>query len=55
VVAVRIDGVRGAGRTLGALVLRSRVRLTVFPSLCHDEAEPERLLEALARRIGQIR
>ncbi len=54
VVALRIDGVRGAGRTLGAVVLRSRARLTVFPPLYHDEAEPERLLEALARQIGRI-
>lgn len=53
VLALRIDGVRGAGRTLGAVVMRSRARLTVFPPLHLDEDAPERLLEALAHRIGK--
>jgi 1-acyl-sn-glycerol-3-phosphate acyltransferase len=55
VVTLRIDGVRGAGHTLRAVALRSHARLTVFPLLYYDEAEPERLLEVLAGRIGQIR
>lgn len=53
VLALRIDGVRGAGQTLGAVVLRSRARLTAFPPLHLDVDAPERLLEALARRIGK--
>lgn len=47
VYAVRIDGVRGAGRTVSAVFLRSRARLTVFPPLYSDPEHPERLLDQL--------
>jgi 1-acyl-sn-glycerol-3-phosphate acyltransferase len=48
---LRIDGVRGVGRTLRAVFLRSRVRLTVFPHLYYEEGEPERMLETLGRQL----
>jgi 1-acyl-sn-glycerol-3-phosphate acyltransferase len=53
---LRIDGVRGVGRTLRAVFLRSRARLTVFPHLYYEEGEPERMLETLGRQLcGQRR
>jgi 1-acyl-sn-glycerol-3-phosphate acyltransferase len=53
---LRIDGVRGVGRTLRAVFLRSRARLTVFPHLYYEEGEPERMLETLGRLLcGQRR
>jgi 1-acyl-sn-glycerol-3-phosphate acyltransferase len=53
---LRIDGVRGAGRTLRAVFLRSRARLTVFPHLYYEEGVPERMLETLGRQLcGQRR
>lgn len=52
VVALRIDGVRGAGHTLRAVALRSHARLTAFPALYHDADDPQRLLETLAHQIG---
>jgi 1-acyl-sn-glycerol-3-phosphate acyltransferase len=50
---LRIDGVRGVGRTLSAVVLRSRARLSVFPQLNYDETQPEALLDALGRLLGK--
>lgn len=53
---LRIDGVRGVGRTLRAVFLRSRARLTVFPHLYYEEGVPERMLETLGRQLcGQRR
>ena len=48
---LRIDGVRGAGRTVTAVLLRSQARLTAFPHLYFDQVEPERLLETLGRLL----
>jgi 1-acyl-sn-glycerol-3-phosphate acyltransferase len=53
VYALHIDGVRGAGRTVSAVFLRSRARLTPFPHLYYDENEPKRLLENLARLLSR--
>jgi hypothetical protein len=50
---LRVDGVRGAGLTVGAVFRRSRARLTPFPHLYYDEHEPERLLESLARLLSR--
>ena len=47
-----IDGIRGAGHTIGAVFLRSRVRVTVFAPLYYDDNDPGRLLETLARRLN---
>jgi 1-acyl-sn-glycerol-3-phosphate acyltransferase len=48
---VRIDGVRGQGRTVTAVFQRSRVRLTLFPPLHYEPGEPERLLDTLGRLL----
>jgi len=48
---LRIDGVRGAGRTLAAVFLRSRARIAVFPPLVFDRQHPEQLLQELAQRL----
>jgi 1-acyl-sn-glycerol-3-phosphate acyltransferase len=44
---LRIDGVRGEGRTVSAVFRRSRARVTVFAPLHYDTREPERLLATL--------
>lgn len=44
---VRIDGVRGAGRTVTAVFQRSRARLTVYPPEYFDPGDPDRLLDRL--------
>lgn len=46
---VRIDGVRGEGLAVRAVVLRSRARLTVFPHLYYESNHPERLLDTLGQ------
>jgi 1-acyl-sn-glycerol-3-phosphate acyltransferase len=50
---LRIDGVRGAGRTVSAVFQRSRARLTAFPHLYYVDSDPERLLGALARLLSR--
>lgn len=50
---VRIDGVRGEGRTVTAVFLRSRARLKVFSQLYYDGASPETLLDSLAPLLGK--
>lgn len=50
---LRIDGVRGAGRTVSAVFLRSRARLTPFPHLYYVDSDPERLLETLGRQLSR--
>ena len=50
---LHIDGVHGVGRTVSAVFLRSRARLTIFPHLIYEEHEPARLLDTLARQIGR--
>lgn len=49
-----IDGIRGAGHTLGAVFLRSRVRVTVFPPLHYEESRPEHLLDVLERQLNHF-
>ena len=49
---VRLDGIRGERLVLGALVIRSRVRLKTFPPIyCREEDEQARCLEQLRRHI----
>lgn len=50
---MRIDGVRGTGRTLGAVFLRSHARITILPHLYYEDADPDRLLETLGRLLGR--
>ncbi len=52
IVAVRLDGVRGQGRTVSAVFLRSRVRLRHHAPLHHTGHEVEVLLEKIARRLA---
>lgn len=47
VIALRIDGVRGEGRTISAVFRRSRARITAFAPLYYDEHDPQRLLATL--------
>jgi len=49
---LRIEGVRGAGRTVSAVFLRSRARLTLFPHLYYVDSDPERLLETIGQQIN---
>lgn len=48
---VRIDGVRGEGRTVTAVFLRSHARLTVFPHLYFEQDRPEQLLNELSHLL----
>ncbi len=52
IVAVRLDGVRGEGRTVSAVFLRSRVRLRHHVPLHHAGDEAEALLEKIARLLA---
>lgn len=52
IVAVRLDGVRGEGRTVSAVFLRSRVRLRHHAPLHHAGHEVDTLLEKIARRLA---
>jgi 1-acyl-sn-glycerol-3-phosphate acyltransferase len=49
---LRIDGVRGAGRTVSAVFMRSRARLTVFPHIYYQENGSESLLEILGQNLA---
>jgi 1-acyl-sn-glycerol-3-phosphate acyltransferase len=48
---LRLDGVRGQGRTVSAVFLRSRARITVLPHLYYEPQHPERLLERLTQLL----
>lgn len=48
-----IEGIKGAGHTLGAVFLRSRARITIFPSLHYEESRPERMLEMLEQQLNR--
>jgi len=50
---LRIEGVRGAGKTLAAVFLRSRARITMLPHLYYEDADPDRLLDSLGRLLGK--
>jgi 1-acyl-sn-glycerol-3-phosphate acyltransferase len=52
IVAVRLDGVRGQGRTLSAVFLRSHVRLRHHAPLGHEGHDAEQLLARLARMLA---
>lgn len=52
IVAVRLDGVRGEGRTVSAVFLRSRVRLRHHAPLHHAGREDEELLVKLATMLS---
>ena len=47
-----IEGIRGAGHTLGSVFLRSEARITNFAPLYYDESNPEQLLEQLAALLS---
>ena len=49
---LRIDGVRGEGRTIIAVTMRSRARIRVFKRLHYADEAPEQLLETLAKLLG---
>lgn len=55
VYSLYIDGISGAGHTIGAVFRRSRARLTIFPHLYYADDEPERMLETLARQLSKPR
>ena len=48
-----IEGIKGVGHTIGAVFLRSRVRVTVFPALHYEESRPERMLEILEQQLNR--
>jgi 1-acyl-sn-glycerol-3-phosphate acyltransferase len=50
---LRIDGVRGTGRTVSAVFMRSRARLTIFPHIYYQENAPVSLLETLRENLAQ--
>ena len=50
-----IDGISGAGHTIGAVFRRSCVRLTAFAPLYYTDDEPERMLATLARQLSKPR
>lgn len=52
IVVVRLDGVRGVGRTVSAVFLRSRVRLRHHAPLHHAGQEAEALLEKIGRLLA---
>ena len=49
IIAVRLDGVRGQGRTISAVFLRSRVRLRHHAPLLPTDHEADQLLARLAQ------
>lgn len=52
VIALRIDGIRGQGRTVTAVFLRSRARIRSHPPLRHAGGNAEAALAELARRLA---
>ena len=52
IIAVRLDGVRGQGRTIGAVFLRSRVRLRHHAPLHPTDHEADQLLARLAQLLS---
>lgn len=54
ILPVRVEGVRGEGHTLLAVLLRSRARLRVFPPMdCHERPERDCLHELAERLQGR--
>jgi 1-acyl-sn-glycerol-3-phosphate acyltransferase len=53
VFCLRIDGVRGAGLTLGAVLLRSRASIHSYPPLHFRSDHPEALLKEIARNLSR--
>lgn len=52
IIAVRLDGVRGQGRTISAVFLRSRARLRPRAPLGHEGHDAEQMLARLARMLS---
>lgn len=48
-----IEGIRGVGHTVGAVFLRSHVRITILSPLYYEESRPERLLEVLEQQLNR--
>lgn len=55
VIAVRLDGVRGEGRTVSAVFLRSRVRLRHHAPLLPTDQEADALLAQIAKLLSPSR
>jgi len=49
---LRIEGVSGTGRTVSAVFMRSRVRLTIFPHIHYQENASVSLLEILGQNLA---
>ena len=52
IIALRLDGIRGQGLTVPAVLLRSRARLTSFPPLHYNGDAVEEFLPRLARCLA---
>ncbi|MDA8421654.1 MAG: lysophospholipid acyltransferase family protein [Pseudomonadota bacterium] len=51
VIPLRVEGIRGEGRTIGAVFLRSRARLRHFPPLHLREGDTDRFLHRLQQTL----
>lgn len=51
VYCMRIEGIRGAGLTVGAVLLRSRARINIYLPLHFDPARPDALLTTIANML----
>lgn len=54
IVALRLDGIRGQGLTVAAVLLRSRARLKSFPPLQYNGDAVEEFLPRLARCLAPL-
>lgn len=53
IVPMRLDGIRGQGLTVPAVLLRSRARLQTFPPLHYSGDAAEEFLQRLAQTLGR--
>ena len=53
IVALRLDGIRGQGLTVPAVLLRSRARLKSFPPLHYSGDAAEEMLQRLAKKLAR--
>lgn len=53
IVPMRLDGIRGQGLTVPAVLLRSRARLKSFPPLHYNGDATEEFLQHLARKLAR--
>ncbi len=49
---LRIEGVKGVGRTVAAVFMRSRARIKAFPPLYHEGKDVDTLLNELSRMLA---